>query len=164
MREYCIYIDRTDANSYTTRTSPPGAVGAVGHPFGSEQVGRSQRASRVALSIRSADARPVRGLLSLLLPGCLHPPKPVSGHSGGSLFRVEIGPAHPQIFVSRVVQPVLMTFPQSKRYTMGGHAPLICLWTSMELYIYIYIEATNANSYTICCSERKCAYGAIISG
>ena len=32
-----------------TRTSPPGAVGAVGHPFGSEQVRRSQRASRVAL-------------------------------------------------------------------------------------------------------------------
>ena len=55
-----------------TRSSPPGAVGAVGHPFGSEQ----------ALSIRSADARPLRGLLSpsLLLPrlspGCRVDPGP----------------------------------------------------------------------------------------
>ena len=51
-----------------TRTSPPGAVGAVGHPFGQSRLDRSQRAPRVALSIRSADACPHSGR-PLLLPG-----------------------------------------------------------------------------------------------
>ena len=44
-----------------TRNSPPGAAGAEGHPSGSQQIGRSQRASRAALGVRYADVRPLRG-------------------------------------------------------------------------------------------------------
>ena len=61
-----------------TRTSPPGAVGAVGHPFG-----QSRLVDRNALrALLSASAPRMRGLFgaspptSLLPPGCLPPGVP----------------------------------------------------------------------------------------
>ena len=44
-----------------TRNSPPGDAGAEDHPSGSQQVGRSQRASRAAHDVRYADVQPLRG-------------------------------------------------------------------------------------------------------
>ena len=67
-----IYKETDLIRGLATRTSPPGAVGAVGDPFGQSRLDRSQRAPRVALSIRSADVRSLRVVPSgrpLLLPG-----------------------------------------------------------------------------------------------
>ena len=128
-------ISFTDANLpiQHTRTSPPGAVGAVGHPFG-----QSRLVDRNALrALLSASAPRMYAPFGASLPPStsspgvpqlpLHPPKSVSSHSGGPLFRDEIGRAQIQKNISRTVQSVLITFPQSKVSTMGGHAPLICL-------------------------------------
>ena len=77
-----------------TRTSPPGAVGAVGHPFGQSRL-VDRNALRALLSASAPRMHCPFGAsspTSLLLPGCLPPPaKSVFGHSGGPLFRVEIG-------------------------------------------------------------------------
>ena len=122
-KSLCFYI-------HSTRTSPPGAVGAVGHPFG-----QSRLVDRNALrALLSASAPRMYAPFGASLPPStsspgvpLHPPKSVSCHSGEPLFRDEIGRAQIQKNISLTVQPVLITFPQSKVCTMGGRAPLICL-------------------------------------
>ena len=67
---------------YKTRTSPPGAVGAVGHPFGqSRLVDRNARCSQHPLRGCTAPSGPPS--TSLLLPGCLPPPAKIGVRSLG---------------------------------------------------------------------------------
>ena len=148
-----VWIQGVDQRTaYKTRTSPPGAVGAVGHPFGQSRL-VDRNALRALLSHGPSGRMGLRPtvsrchILSLLSLGRT------------TFLRRNRSCTNPKN-ISRTVQSVLMTFPQSKVYTMGVNAPLICLWTASQTSWY----RTDANSYTIiCCSERKCPYGAITS-
>ena len=132
--------------------SYPRGCGRRRPPFRSEQAGRSQRASRVALR------RPF-------------------GPYGASLHRSR---CHIFSFRSlgwttfssrnRAMTSPKKYFPSSStschddsavKCTHNGGARTSNLPLNSLANLYIHVYRTDAISYTICCSERKCAYGAI---
>ena len=128
-----------------TRNSPPGAAGAEGHPSCSQQVGRSQRASRVAHDVRYADVRPLRGRVE-------HGSNYEFGVSANSFMKfnkIESGLGRDIWAPESFIPEGLTTNHNAKWGRMGSNRPqsgLDQVWKSRETHRPLFIFSTACDS------------------